>query len=170
MFLFKIKSIYVISLLCAIVLCGACNTVGSDGEDTFREINFTTYDDLLTTKKFNFSPGGSETGKDCIAVAWEGNTTGTGNVFGFAVRNVANTFSLIVYVNKPNNASLMGHVNKNSDEYTVVYRNNSNIVCNPGGTLVFDIARSGSEITITNLDFSNTSLPSHTGNLILQLY
>ena len=174
MFLFKIKSIYVFGLLCAMVFCGACNTVGSDGEDTFRLIDFeSTYTPLLD-KQFGFGALQCGPNKDCIAVAWEGNTNGTGNVFGFAARNAANTSSLIVYINKTSSSPMSGTYTIPAGQYSAIYRSNSNIYQDPSGSLTLTITRDGSKITITSMSTLNFTSPSTSlsasGTHVFQLY
>lgn len=148
----KQKNFFVIIGLCLICCASACNSVGGDGDDYFKTVNFNPEPRgaQLAAKKFNFNVGGTTvnvTGADCIAITWDGSLKNLGNVFGFAVRTDDNTFSLIVYFEKSGSGSFSGSRTLEAGEYTAILRYNDKVYSQPSSPLSITVARDSSQQT-----------------------
>jgi hypothetical protein len=149
-------------LLCIIpALFTACSS-NSSGEDAFIEPDFTDKYTLASTKSYSFTITGdssgtpSGSGTSCIAVKWEGEHNDGDYRFGFAARNAANTFYLIVTINKSSSAALA------PGTYTcnAVMRYNNSVYSGSDSVTLGMTYTAPSGLSMVNINMSSINLSS----------
>jgi hypothetical protein len=157
---------YFLILLCTIpALFTACGG-SSGGDDVFIEPDFTDKYTLASSKSYSFTITGdssgtpSGSGTSCIAVKWEGEHNDGDYRFGFAARNSANTFYLIVSVNKSGNSAL------SSGTYTcdAVMRYNDSVYSGSGSVPITISYTTASGLSMAHITMGSITLSSGAGS------